>query len=181
MAWTIGNPHVLQRARSCHTVLVSSAPSQPRSNKSFGLSCHVLSGHNIWCGVHILLVSLRRNAMKQDSGFQFSAVWPPTKEKVCPMACELRPKRAMGSCSASVKEGMPTSTTACLTLMRAAEAKAHRPTWIVCPNLAHVVKRHEEPQRKMVASKATFQATENSVLRAPVRCESALSRPARGD
>ena len=81
------------------------------------------------------------------------------------MACELRPKRAMGSCSASVKEGMLTST-ACLTLMQAAEAKAHRPTWILCPNLAHVVKRHEEPPRKMVTPKGTFQETENSVLQA---------------
>ena len=31
--------------------------------KVFGLSCHALSGHNTWCGVHILLVSFWRNAM----------------------------------------------------------------------------------------------------------------------
>ena len=81
----------------------------------------------------------------QDSGIRGSAVWPPTSEKVCPIACELRPKRAMRCCSASVKEGMPTSTTACLTPMRAADAKAPRLTWTGYPNLAHVVKRHEEP------------------------------------
>ena len=41
-----------------------------------------------------------------------------------------------------VKGGMPTSTTAWLKSMRAVEAKAHRTTLIVCPNLAHVVKPH---------------------------------------
>ena len=74
--------------------------------------------------------------------------------------------------AASVKEGTPTSTTACLTLMRVVEVKAE-------PYLAHVVTRHEESpseciRRKMVVSKATFQETEDSVFQAPVRSDSAF-------
>ena len=105
--------------------------------KSFGLLGHVLSGHNMRYGVRILLVSSRRNAvscpvMHSQTRLRFSRL---TNEKVCPTRC----------CSASVKEGVRTSTTAWITQMRAAEAKAQRPTWAVCSHLAHVVQFNAEP------------------------------------
>ena len=82
--------------------------------------------------------------VKQDSDFQGSAVWPPTNEKVCPTRC----------CSASVRKGVPTSTTAWITQMRAVEAKAQRPTSAVCSHLAHVLQFNAEarPRRPHIQS-----------------------------
>ena len=61
----------------------------------------------------------------QPSSTHSSAVWPPTCEKVRPMPGALRQKGSM-RCSASVKETMPTYTTAWHTWMRAVAAKAQR-------------------------------------------------------
>ena len=62
---------------------------------------------------------------------QALAVWPPTGGKVCPMACERRPKKRSVHCSALVKETMPASTTTWHTQMRAVAAKAQRSLKVV--------------------------------------------------